>query len=107
MPSAQSDDEKIRWYLIAAFIADLAGFLNEDKDLKLASLTVEFAGGAPWRAIVAQELGVDSETVGHIYSACRNGMNPASAMTFVLRGLGCPDPEARLSEVVGQAIDEQ
>ncbi len=107
MPLVYSDEEKIRWYLIAAFIADLAGLLDDKKEQKLTYLTAQFGADEPWRAVVLRDLGLDESFVGRVYSVCRTGMPRSWAMCFVLRGLGCPDPEARLREVVGEALDKE
>ena len=92
-------EEKLLGYFTAAYVLDVAGLLDPAKKAKLDSLV--YPGCERWDVAVEGGFGITRTFVRSVYSLCTEINSPLAAVTFILRGLGCPDYEARVAEVVG------
>lgn len=106
MPNVDSFEERIRWCFVAAYIADAVGLLDQDKQIEFTHLAEQHAGEATWHDVVEQDLGIKKSLIASIFKNCRKCMGIGGSLCFILRGLGCPYPEARLREVVGDKLDD-
>lgn len=106
MPGVDRDEEKIRWFLVALYTLDAADLLDPTRQLKLAHVAEQCSQDSGWRTTIEQDLEIDAPFVRSLLDACREQMTLTEAVTFFLRGLGCPYPEARARDVSGEAFDD-
>jgi hypothetical protein len=103
-PDNNFTEEKLLWFLATAYLADVAGLLDEDKRLKLDELGEQYGQGLTWQQHIEQRLGINADFVNALYSLCiEHGKTERQALGFMLRGFGC-DPASvneRLSQVLG------
>ena len=101
MAWSNTDEQKLLWYLATAYVADVLGVLDPVKAAKLASFEAA-AGTQTWQEHVREALDVDDAFVRRVVEACRaRGKDETQSIGFLLRGLGCPDAEERMREVLG------
>jgi hypothetical protein len=99
---SKENEEKLFWCLAAAYLRDAVGPLDEDKAAKLASFEAA-AGQQTWQEQVRNSLDVEDDFVKRVYALCRKRKDEAQSLGFILRGLGCPCAEERLSELLPSA----
>lgn len=92
-------EDKLLGYFTVAYVLDAAGMLDSAKKSKLDSLV--FEGCPTWDTSVEECYGISRTLVRNIYAVCTEVKTPAEAISFVLRGLECPDYKQRLQEVIG------
>jgi hypothetical protein len=96
-----SFEENLRWFFAIAYLADCVGLLNQTKKLKLAHLNEQYGFETSWQQKVGEELGMDPAFVKSVYMLCTDrGMTEAQAILFMLQGIGCPEAERRMMEVL-------
>lgn len=97
--------DKMLGFLTVSYVLDAAGLLDPRRKAKLDSLS--FPGVPSWDESVEGEFGINRTFVRSVYSLCTEVNSSIAAIVFILRGLDCPDYEARLVEVLGPtAINE-
>jgi len=106
MPNVNSFEEKLRWFFVAAYLADAVKLLDKDKRLKLAHLAEQYAGEETWQSVVEVDQGINKTFVKSLYGVCRKQMGNGASLCFILRGLGCPYPEARMCDIIGGKMEE-
>lgn len=99
---SKKDQEKLFWFLAAAYLMDTVGLLDKDKAAKLASFEAA-DGQQTWQEHVRSSLHVDDDFVKRVYALCRKRQDEAQSLDFILRGLGCPCVEERLGELLPRA----
>lgn len=103
MPWSKDDEEKLFWYLVAAYIADVLGILDKKKRAKLSHLAERSGEEATWQEQVEGELSITPAFIRALFdlSTGYTGGSKSKnwALGFILQGLGCPDAEQRLTEV--------
>lgn len=105
MPGIDQDEEKIRWYLAALYLCDVAGMLSDTQQLKLAHMAEQCGYVGSWRSVVEHDLQLEPSFIEDVFESCQARMTFSEALTFVLRGLGCPFPEARARDALGDAFE--
>lgn len=96
---SKADEQKLFWFLAAAYLADMAGLLDADKAAKLTSFEAS-AGTQTWQEHVRDALGINDYFVACVYAHCRKlGKDEAQSLGFILSGLGCPCTSERLKEL--------
>jgi len=75
--------------------------LDNDKKLKLAHLAEQGGLTESWQKDVANEFGITRTFVKSVIKACQKCMSDEEGICFVLRGLGCPNAESRVTDLVG------
>jgi hypothetical protein len=93
------DRDKLFWLLAAAYVLDAVGLLDPHKAAKLSSF--EATIGTTWQESVRQELDVEEDFVRSIYEICQTGRTKVQALGFILRGLGCPNVDEQLQNLLG------
>ena len=96
---ADAITEKLLGYFTAAYVLDAAGMLDKGKLARLNSLA--YPNCPRWDQAVEAAYGISRTFVRSVYALCTEINSPAAAVIFILRGLGCPDFQERLNEVVG------
>jgi hypothetical protein len=95
--SAAREDERLSWFMATAYVLRCLGLLAGGKGDKLDAVG---SGGASWVALVEAEFGIDGTFVRSVYALCSERMSRGDALVFILRGLGCRQPRARLAEAL-------
>lgn len=90
--------DKLLGYFTVAYVLDAAGMLDPLKRKRLDSL--QFPDCPSWEEAVEQEWGITRTFVRSVLALCTEIKPLPAAMLFILRGLGCPDYQARLHEVM-------
>ena len=101
MPRVDSDEEKIRWYLTACYICDCIQPLPKSMNLKLTHVSEQYGEHATWRELVEADQLIDAPFVRDVHSTVSQHVDSFESLVFLMRGLGCPFPEARLKDVFG------
>lgn len=101
MPNPQSDEAKIEWYIKTLYLADVAGVLESDKNLKMTHLAEQYGLPTGWMEAIEEDLGLDRKFFQGILKECRTRFSVRDSICLVLRGLGCPSPEMRVQDVLG------
>lgn len=100
-PPKDDFGEKLFWFLAAAYLADSVGLASQNIKLKLAQLVKEYGVGESWQEQVEKSLELDTEFVRSVYNLCQaKGRTETQSLGFILRGLGCPEPDERLGEAM-------
>jgi hypothetical protein len=94
-------EEKLFGFFAAAYVLDVAGMLDPAKKSRLDSLQVP--GCPAWDQAVEQMYGISRTFVRSVYALCSELKSPEDSILFIIRGLGCPDYQSRLAEVLGEA----
>lgn len=101
-PVRENDDaiaeDKLIGYFTVAYVLDCGNMLNAEKRKRLDSLV--FDGCPRWNEAVEEFYGINKTFVRNVYAHCTELKTPIEAVVFILRGLGCPEFETRLSEVL-------
>lgn len=103
--AGSTDDEaitpaKLLGYLTAAYVLNAAGLLDPRKRERLDSLT--FPGVEQWDVVVERSYEINMAFVRQVFTQCRKLKSEMDSVLFILRGLGCPDCNTRLKEVLGR-----
>ncbi len=93
--------DKLLGYFTVAYVVDTAGMLDPLKRERLDSL--QFPGCPSWEEAVEEEWGITRTFVRNVLTLCTEIKPLPAAVLFILRGLGCPDYQARLQEVMDSA----
>jgi hypothetical protein len=101
MPNAQSDQMKLDWFLVALYLADVAGILDDDKKVKLVHLAEQAGMGMSWKESIEEDLALDREFFTELLEVCQLRLGIRDSLCFILRGLGCPSPEMRVFDALG------
>lgn len=99
------DGEKLLGCLTVAYVFDVAGVLppNVKEDLDSLASTDD----AHWHVTVEEFYGISRPFIRGIYElCCEERKSKADALTFILRGLGCPDYFERTKEIIGGGPDD-
>ncbi len=97
----RTEIDQFRWMqgtFAAAYVLDTVGMLNPATKARLDSL--EFPGVARWDQAVEQDFGINRTFVRSVYALCTEIKGPVDGVVFVLQGIGCPDVEERLTELL-------
>ncbi len=92
-------DEKLLGYFTAAYVLDAVGLLEPTKKKRLDSLA--FPNCPRWDECVEGTFRISRTFVRSVYGLCTEHRSPPEAVSFILRGLGCPEYQQRLEEVLG------
>ena len=88
--------EKLFWFLTTAYILRAVGLLRPDKEEKIDLLTA--SSGTDWREEVRSHLDINDTYIRSLYAVGTEFKTKMQSVRFILRGLGCPSTEERLSE---------
>jgi hypothetical protein len=100
-PKDERFEENLFWFLAAAYMADCLGLLDTNKRLKLTHLADQYGCADTWQRQVEEALDLDRAFVEAVFRLCtERGKTPPQAIGFILRGLGCPEPEVRIVEAL-------
>jgi hypothetical protein len=91
-------EEKLLGYFTVAYVLDVAGLLDPRKKESLDSL--QYPNCRTWDETVEGSYGINRTFVRSVYALCTEIQPPPLAVSFILRGLGCPDYQARLDEIL-------
>ena len=89
-------EEKLFWFLATAYVLRVVGLLRPDKEDKLNSLSTGWEDN--WQDHVRTQLGINDTFIRNLYGLCSEFKTAVQAVSFILRGFGCPSTDARLSE---------
>lgn len=90
--------DKLLGYFTVAYVLDTARLLDPQKKKRLDSL--RFPGCPSWEKAVEDEWGVTRTFVRSILSLCTEIKPLPAAVLFILRGIGCPDYQERMKEIM-------
>lgn len=99
-------EEKLRSFLLSAYLAHAAGELPKTSALRLAHLVDQAGLEESWREMVAEEHRIDEQFVRDLYALLRTRMAKPAALIFINRGLTNPRPVDSLLEAVGDRLFE-
>src|SRR6056297_3987116 len=95
-----NEGEKLLACLTVAYVFDIAGVLPRNIKEDLDSL--QSADSDHWHATVENFYGISRPFIRGVYDlCCEERGEKADALTFILRGLGCPDYFERVKEIIG------
>lgn len=101
MAGIDSDENKIRWFLIGCYVVESVMLLPDEVNLKLTHLAEQYAGEVTWREVVEDDVGISSDFVFDTHTAMSKYLSNREALVFIMRAIGCPSPEARINDVLG------
>jgi len=106
MRRPESFEEKLFWFLVAAYVGEALGVLDKDKSLRLTHLGEQYGGELTWRQHVEAQLGINKAFIRSVFKAASKVMNREESLCFIMHGFGCLSAESRLDEVLGDALGE-
>lgn len=107
MPNPQSDEAKIEWFIKTLYLADVAGVLDNDKNLKMTHLAEQHGLPTGWKEAIEEDWELDRKFFQGIMKAYRRRFSTRDSICFILRGFGCPSPEMRVFDLLGPDDQEE
>ena len=101
MKKELGDEQQFRWHFAALYVCNAISPLPPDMKLKLSHLAEQYGGDSTWEELVEAEFDLDQPMVREIHAACTSSWDSFTSLVFILRGLGCPEPEECIRSVFG------
>lgn len=90
--------DKLLGYFTVAYVLDTAGILDPQQRERLDSL--KYPGCPTWDKAVEDEWGITRTFVRSVLTLCTEIKPLPAAVLFILRGLGCPEYQERMKDVL-------
>lgn len=97
-PVPDDEERQFLGFMTAAYVLDATGHLHPEQKAKLDSLAYE--GVPKWDVGVEQHYGINRTFIRSVYALCTEIKEPIDGVVFILQGIGCPDVEARLRDLL-------
>lgn len=78
--------------------------LDREKLVKLAHIAEQYGGEKTWREYVEEDFDIEPCMIETLRAGFAPRRSPDQCLVCIMRGLGCPYPEARTQDVLERSV---